>query len=76
LENHFDFLPKSILSIDLTPELILGLFVPPLIFEAAFHLNFSKLRRNVVSVLTFAITRVILTTFFVGWACPKTGWTF
>ena len=33
---------QSQLKIELTPELILALFVPPLVFEAAFHLNFSR----------------------------------
>jgi CPA1 family monovalent cation:H+ antiporter len=32
------------LDIEVTPELILSLFVPPLIFEAAFHLDFRLLR--------------------------------
>ncbi len=50
----------------LTPELILGLLVPPLIFEAAFHLNIGALRRNLVTILAFAIPGVILTTFTVG----------
>ncbi len=37
---------RSPFKIELTPELILALFVPPLVFEAAFHLNFNELRRN------------------------------
>jgi len=32
------------LDIEVTPELILTLFVPPLVFEAAFHLDFRLLR--------------------------------
>ncbi len=32
------------LEIELTPELILSLFIPPLVFEAAFHLEFKSLR--------------------------------
>ena len=35
----------------LTPELILALFVPPLVFEAAFHLHFDDLRQNLVVIL-------------------------
>jgi len=34
---------QSPLDIELTPELILALFVPPLVFEAAFHLNVSMI---------------------------------
>ena len=50
----------------LTPELILALFVPPLVFEAAFHLNFSDLRRNLGGILILAVPGVILTTLIVG----------
>jgi len=52
----------------LTPELILTLFVPPLIFEAAFHLNFSDLRRSLPAILVLAVPGVILTMFVVGGA--------
>jgi CPA1 family monovalent cation:H+ antiporter len=54
------------LEIDLTPELILSLFVPPLVFEAAFHIEFSALRRNLLPILGLAIPGVLITTFLVG----------
>ena len=54
------------LQILLTPELILTLFVPPLVFEAAFHLSLTELRRNLVPVAMLAIPGVILSTFIVG----------
>lgn len=54
------------LEIDLTPELILALFVPPLVFEAAFHIDFYRLRDNLVSILMLAIPGVLLTTVIVG----------
>ena len=57
---------RSPLKIELTPELILGLFVPPLIFEAAFHLSYAELRRNLAGVLVFAVLGVILTMGIVG----------
>jgi CPA1 family monovalent cation:H+ antiporter len=57
---------RSPFKIELTPELILSLFVPPLVFEAAFHLNFNELRRNLPTILAFAIPGVIITTFIVG----------
>src|SRR5574337_936812 len=50
------------LQIDLTPELILALFVPPLVFEAAFHIDFHRLRDNLVPILVLAIPGVLLTT--------------
>ena len=57
---------QSHLQIELTPELILALFVPPLVFEAAFHLNFRDLRDNLPAILLLAIPGVILTTLIVG----------
>lgn len=53
-------------DIQITPEIILGLLVPPLIYEAAFHLRYSDLRRNLIVILVFAVLGVILTTLLVG----------
>jgi monovalent cation:H+ antiporter, CPA1 family len=57
---------QSPVDVQLTPELILSLFVPPLVFEAAFHINFNDLRRNLTGILVLAIPGVILTTLIVG----------
>ena len=57
---------QSPIKLVLTPELILALFVPPLVFEAAFHLNYSELQRNLTSILTFAVPGVVLTTLIVA----------
>ena len=57
---------QSTFKFELTPELILALFVPPLVFEAAFHLNFQELRRNLPAILLLAVPGVILTTFIIG----------
>jgi CPA1 family monovalent cation:H+ antiporter len=57
---------QSTFTFELTPELILALFVPPLVFEAAFHLNIRELLRNVPAILLMAIPGVILTTFIIG----------
>jgi CPA1 family monovalent cation:H+ antiporter len=57
---------QSTLKFELTPELILALFVPPLVFEAAFHLNLAELRRNLPAILLLAVPGVILTSFIVG----------
>jgi CPA1 family monovalent cation:H+ antiporter len=54
------------LEIELTPELILALFVPPLVFEAAFHLEFKQLRENLLPILVLAVPGVLLTTVLVG----------
>jgi CPA1 family monovalent cation:H+ antiporter len=57
---------QSPVELSLTPELILALFVPPLVFEAAFHLNFNDLRLSLPSILLLAVPGVILTTLVVG----------
>ena len=52
--------------IQFSPQIILALLVPPLVFEAAFHLRLDDLRRDFWLILALAIPGVILTTFFVG----------
>jgi CPA1 family monovalent cation:H+ antiporter len=54
-------LPKLVSS-----EIILTLLVPPLIFEAAFHLRLEDLRRDLGFILLLAVPGVILTTLVVG----------
>jgi len=50
----------------ISPNLILALLVPPLIFEAAFHLRFNELRYNLSTILALAIPGVLLTTIIVA----------
>ena len=57
---------RSPIEFELTPELILALFLPPLVFEAAFHLNLTELRRNLSAIVLLAVPGVILTTLIVG----------
>jgi Na+:H+ antiporter len=57
---------RSPLEFELTPELILALFVPPLVFEAAFQLNVRDLQRNLPGILLLAVPGVLLTTLIVG----------
>jgi CPA1 family monovalent cation:H+ antiporter len=54
------------IEISISPNLILALLVPPLVFEAAFHLNFNDLRFNLGPILALAVPGVILTTVIVG----------
>jgi monovalent cation:H+ antiporter, CPA1 family len=53
-------------QVELTPELILGLFLPPLLFEAALHLNLADLRRDAPIILTLAVPGVVVTMLIVG----------
>jgi CPA1 family monovalent cation:H+ antiporter len=65
------------LEIELTKKLIFTVFLPPLIFEAAFHMPGKELRRNFAVVLTLATLGVVLSAaltaagmrFLAGW-----GW--
>jgi len=57
---------RSGLNIELTPTLILSLFLPPLVFEAAFHLNLDELRANLSTIILLAVPGVILNMFLVG----------
>ncbi len=54
------------LAIDVTPNLILALFVPPLVFEAGFHLNLREVRHNLPGIVLLAVPGVIVTTLVVG----------
>ena len=65
---------QSSLKIELTSPLILAVFLPPLVFEAAFNIHFTQLARSAASILTLAVPGVILTLFIVGglvgWLAP------
>jgi monovalent cation:H+ antiporter, CPA1 family len=52
--------------VQLRPEVILALFVPPLVFDAAFHLNFAQLQRMLPRIIVLAVPGVILTMLIVG----------
>ncbi len=54
------------IHIKLTEEIILLIFLPPLIFEAAFHLNFARLKNNLPLILILAIPGVLVVTFITG----------
>ncbi len=60
----FTALPGS--HLELTPEIILGIFVPPLVFEAAFHISLPELRRNWRALTVLAVPGVLLTMVIVG----------
>ena len=53
-------------TIDLTPDLILFIFLPALLFESAYHLDFGELRDNLRPVALLAVPGVILTALFVA----------
>ena len=54
------------LETTITPELILALLVPPLVFEAAFHIDYTSLRRDMALILVLAVPGVVITMLLVG----------
>lgn len=70
-------LPSSVIDLDavrLTPELLFQVFLPLLLFEAAFHLSFDKFRANIKAILLLAVPGVVmavaLSGFFEHWLAP------
>ncbi len=46
----------------LTKELLYGIFLPGLLFEAAFHLDFDSFRQNKIAILSLAVPGVVVAT--------------
>jgi CPA1 family monovalent cation:H+ antiporter len=59
------FVP-SLRDLEISPALILYVFLPVLIFESAFNLHGRLLRQNLSPVLTLAIPGLLLSTFVIG----------
>jgi CPA1 family monovalent cation:H+ antiporter len=57
---------QGVAAVELTPELILALFLPPLVFEAALRLNLDELRRALPAIVALAVPGVLLTALIVG----------
>src|SRR5690606_27235290 len=55
-------------SITLTPELILVVFLPTLLFEASWNLDFKHLRQNWSIIGALAVFGVIVTMLAVGYS--------
>jgi len=52
--------------LELTPEIILLIILPPLVFEAALHIEVKILRKVIGPVLLLAVPGVLIVTFIVG----------
>ena len=50
----------------LTPELVLFVFIPTLIFESAFNLDVRQVSRNIWAILVLAIPGLLLSTAIIG----------
>jgi len=63
--NYF----KQLLDISrnpILPQIIFGLLIPPLVFDAAFHLKFDDLQRDFWLITLLAVPGVVITTLLVG----------
>jgi len=57
---------SSIPTFDLTREVILFVFLPPLLFEASFDLEFESLRENLSAVSLLAVPGVVIGAFLIA----------
>ena len=54
--------------VTLSPKLILLIFLPPLLFEAAWNLEWSKLKRDLVPIALYAVLGVVISVAGVAFA--------
>jgi monovalent cation:H+ antiporter, CPA1 family len=52
--------------VHISPELILLIFLPALLFEASWNLKFESLRENLLPILMLAVPGVLLSTGIIG----------
>ncbi|MEC4984069.1 MAG: sodium:proton antiporter [Oscillatoria sp. PMC 1068.18] len=58
----------NIRLVNLSPELILEIFLPPLLFEAAWNINWRELKANWLPVILFAVIGVIVSVLGISFA--------
>ena len=56
----------SLATFTLSPDLVLFVFIPTLIFESAFNLNARNVMRNILPILTLAVPGLLLSTAIIG----------
>ncbi len=56
----------DLVAVDISPDLILALLVPPLLFEATLHLPWSKLKADLTPILMFALIGTLIGTLVLG----------
>jgi CPA1 family monovalent cation:H+ antiporter len=53
-------------SVELEPHLILSIFLPGLLFEAAYHLDLGELRNNIRTIVLLAAPGILLSMGIIG----------
>ncbi|MGI8485205.1 MAG: Na+/H+ antiporter [Thermomicrobiales bacterium] len=65
-------------TIELEPEIVLVIFLPPVLFQAAYQTSFRDFRANFASISRLAVGLVVVTTAAVAvvahWVIPGIGW--
>ncbi|HHB90873.1 MAG TPA: Na+/H+ antiporter [Anaerolineae bacterium] len=64
---------QQAIQVELTPEIILLLFLPPLVFEAALHIDYPTFRKVLTPVLLLAVFGVLITVGIVYGLLQSTG---
>ncbi len=60
-------LTKSVPDIPITHEFIFTFILPPLLFQAALHLDLEQLRNNWRTIVILSFLEVLASTFLIGW---------
>lgn len=66
MADSFPATLEPLRGLRLSPDLILYVFLPTLIFESAFNLDVRLLRKNMWPILTLAIPGLLLSTVIIG----------
>jgi len=65
-------------KIELDPDVVFLLFLPPMLYEAAFNISIFEFRRNLDTILTLAIALVFITAIGIAvlahYLIPGMGW--
>jgi monovalent cation:H+ antiporter, CPA1 family len=66
LSEAYPHLLPGIAEFEISPGLILFVFLPTLIFESAYNLDYRHLQHNLGPVLTLAVPGLLVSTFVIG----------
>lgn len=73
----FGFIP-GMPAIALNPEVVFLIFLPPLLYDAAFNISYKQLKNNLATISTLAIPLVFLTTTAIAvcvyFLIPRMSW--
>ena len=64
LAKHFNY--ALLIDLTLTPETILYLILPTLIYDAAINMDLKALRRNIAPILLLAVLGLLISTGIIG----------